>query len=403
MRKVIGHNNLINNMQPNFSKLKPVASQQGQQPDFTKLKLGSVSAPKPQGGLSSFFSGVGNVAKGAVNTLADVGKGIGGAVVNTGLGLSSLFFKGAQGIGKVIGDPQGEQFAKQAGDQTQALQKSVSGIPGMKSIPGKIGQGVGTLATLLSPSEGVAAAKTVATGVGDAMKLPVLAEKGGVIGKTIAYGTQKVLSALPEATVGFGYGKTQGQSNKEALGTGATFGALSTLGEVVGDTWRAFKGGVAENTAKALGMTGKMNATQAVNKIPQSIRALKIISNLAPDIKVLDESGVEKTFDPTKATFYETAQAWTKSRDAIYSAYTDLAKKAGDEGASFTPNDLSKSIKILEDSKANATAAFRSKADSLINDMKVNFGVDTKGGKMLMKNIPLEDMQKFVEKLNTDL
>jgi hypothetical protein len=354
-----------------------------------KVITPEITPTKPKGFLGKIGDAITGKGNSIITSVPNIIGGFAKEAGKTLLGASKL-------VAKIPGTPahQAEKIAQQSGlsSPTQTISDKVSPSLELKGGWQKLGGGLETVAELAAPTDLIAGGKAVAKGVGELVKVP---ESLGIAGKALNYVTQKVLSAIPEATFGGAYGLTKsGGDIKEAGKSAVTFGALSGAGEVAGDVLGSLKGNLTRNVQKALGMTGSMNATQAIEKTPKAIRALKFISNLAPDIKVLDEAGVEKVFDPSKATFYETMQAWTKARDMAYQGYTDLAKQAGDKGAVFSKADFNKVISDLNTATKDSTGAFKTKAASLIKDMKENFGFRT---------TDLQRMQDFVQKVNTDI
>ena len=365
------------------------------------------TTPQPTGFLGKANQVTENISNAGMNTVM----GFGSTVAQAGLGLGQLATGAASaisgGIGKLTGDKGLQQVSQQANQLTQAQKDISKGIfqnPAVTkytgTIPGKIGGFGGDVALIASPTKAVSAAKTAIT---EAPRVISGLEKIGTIpgvGKALSYATKKVLTALPESGVGAAYGGVKGEdAGKSAL----TFGALSGLGEVVGDTFQAFKGGLGENVTKALGVRGKMGVEDAIKKIPQATRALENISKMSKDIKVNDLNGVEKQFEPTKANFYETMQAYKQTRDKIYNAYTELAAKAGDVGAKFKTADFQDVIKTLNGLKENATSGWKTKIDSLVKDLTENYGQVDKNGNVIFKDTDLTKIQKFVEKVNIDV
>ncbi len=221
------------------------------------------------------------------------------------------------------------------------------------------------------------------------------------LGTTIEKGAEGVqnLSGIAGAIAGFGKPSEIGTEVGTAAKT-ATQGVANVANRAVESVTPSLE----ENVGKALGFTGKMNAGSALGKTAQSTRALQTIVDNAPNIKVTDANGIEVPFNPSKATFAETLDAWKQTRDAIYKQYSDLAAKAGGTGAVFTPENFTNLETTLNNVTKNATGAFKTKAASLVKDLQENFGsIDPKTGSVIYKNTPLSDMQDFVEKVNTDV
>lgn len=326
-------------------------------------------------------------------------EGMAKGVASTVTGLESL----GQNALQTITNPIVKGITGQAPVQTKTANQDFGKALAPTNAGQKVGDVLESVAELAAPTDAISAGKDIMEGVGDAAKLPELAEQGGKVAKTIAYTADKVLKALPEAATGTAYGLAHNQTVKQALETGGIFGVLSAGGEAVGDVWNAVKGDVNKNVTKALGITGKMSPTQAVEKVPQAVRALTIMSNLADDITVKTVDGVEKAWEPTKDGFYEGMQALQQTKQKIYDAYSGLAQKAGDAGAAFTESDFGKLASSIKSAAKDATAPFKSKADSLVSDIIQNFGSKDADGNLTFKDTSLSRIQSFLEKINTDV
>lgn len=154
------------------------------------------------------------------------------------------------------------------------------------------------------------------------------------------------------------------------------------------------------DVGKALGFTGKMNAGTALQKTTQSTRALQTLVDNAPNIKVTDANGIQVPFEPSKATFAETLDAFQQTKDAIYEKYTAQAGEAAD----FTAKDFLQVETMLNNVSKNSTGAFKAKAASIVKDLQENYGtVNPITGDVYYKNTPATDIQEFIQKLNTDV
>ena len=367
---------------------------------YSNMKNGAyrvAGTTQPQQPEQSSF--LGNVAKNVAGGVLGVGKTIGEAGINLG----ELPVKGLQYATGKMGMTGASDYLGQMAQESENIKKNIFENPEVTKYTntpgGKIGQFAGDVGMLTSPTKWVAGAKAGMEALPVANKLSQIPKVGGVLSSV----TQRLLNTLPEATVGTGYGLIKGQNPKEALGTGAFFGTLSGLGEVAGDTWRAIKGGLGENTARAIGIRGSMKLGDAAQKIPQAIKAFKTISDNAKDVVVKDLNGVEKAFEPTKATFYETMQALKQTKDNVYNAYTELAQNAGDKGATFTAQDFNNVVDNLKTMAKDSTSSWKSKVNSLIKDLGENFGNVSKSGKVSFKDTELARIQSFVEKVNKDI
>ena len=363
---------------------------------------GAPPAPSQPGYISRVATGL---AQGSVGQeITGIAKGVG----QTLTGIASV----PQNIANAIVPPKGGQSAL---GPTISQQTSSALAPkgGWQQTGNVLEKG----AELLAPTDEISAAKDVMEGADLAKtvaKIPGIGEglvKGAdfvkgipYVGKALSYGAQKVLSALPEAGFGTAYGLSQGQTPGEAVKTGGVFGVLSGLGEVVGDTWRAVKGGVVDNIQKAVPTLNKLTPDQAVKKVPQALDAFKTMANLADDIKVKTVDGLEKQWEPTKDGFYEDLQAFQQSKQKVYDAYTELAKKAGDTGAVFSPENFATVEDDLSKTMKDTTSGFVGKAKSLIGDLQRNFGTfDEDGQFMGYKSTDLSRIQKFIQDVNIDV
>ena len=345
--------------------------------------------------------------------MGTIGK-IGSAIGNFGLGIAKGAGQDIAGMGNVVtkglgyglektGIPGVSQFGKNLQTSSENLYQGSKPVykGAAQNIGGNVGGAIIDTGTLLAPTDVIAGAKDIAKGIDVASK----AKDIPVVGKTLGFIGQKVLNAIPEVATGFGYGKLKGQTNQQAATTGATFGVLSGLGEVVGNTWKAFKGGLADNVQKAIGGVKGKGITEVLGKTQKAVDAFKTMSTMAGDIKVVGDDGVEKAWQPTKTTFGEALQALKQTKDTIYKAYSDVASKAGDEGVAFVKDDFQKVVDNINSEAKNGTSAFKNKAASLIKDLTDNFGVivDNTGKVTSAADTDLMKMQDFLEKVNTDV
>jgi hypothetical protein len=358
------------------------------------------NAPKPQSWQDKAGTMLGNFEYGAVkgitNVSTDLAQGIAGGL---GWAASKLPFKGAQQWGqdltnkaKAIKDTGVMPGAEFASAPSQSFSETAGQAVGkFGSEAAIISAGTPEIAGLKKITSALPYAEQVA-------KIPF-------IGKAAGYVTQKVLNSIPEAGFGYGYSKLMGGTDTEAKQTAATFGILSGMGDVVGDTWRAFKGTLPDNITKALGGIKGKGVSEVLGATKKAQDAFTTIKNLAPDIKVIDAAGVEKVFDPAKATFGETLQAFSKTKDIIYKSYTDLAKQAGDKGAAFIKEDFGKVIDAINAEAKDGTTAFKNKAASLIKDLTDNFGlmIDEQGKVTSAADTSFERIQKFIQKVGVDI
>lgn len=227
-----------------------------------------------------------------------------------------------------------------------------------------------------------------ADAVVDALKI---AAKGAISGTSMG-GVEAVQSG----------GDAQKTIGATELGAGA--GVLSEVLPTIVKNVPWFKKSLGDSVSRALGISGRQTTASLIEKTAKAQEGLSVIADNATGVMVKDINGVEHAFDPSKATFYDTLQAWQIARDNVYKTYTDLAVKAGDEGATFGAQDFNSVISDLQGAAKNSTAAFKNKTASLLKDIADNYGtVNPKTGDVYYKNIPLSDIQSFLEKVNTDV
>lgn len=380
-----------------FSPDDIIANEQKRKQEFA-TSSNTITSPAQNPG---FFSRVGSdLANGSVGQeIIGIGKGIGSTLVGTAkIGSEAL----GQTVGRLTNLASGRGLNPIVDNQqiAQNIDKAVAPTGGWQQV-GNAEEKIGELA---APTDFISGAKDAIEGIGAVKDATGAMESIPAVGKGLSYTTQKVLSAIPEAAFGGLYGLSQGENPKQAAEQGLGFGALSGAGEVVGDAYNAVKGGVVDNINKALGATGKMGVQQALDRIPKAMNAFETMANLASDITVKTPEGVEKAWEPTKDGFYEALQGLQQTKQKVFDAYTDLANQAGGQGVKMTGEDLGKVASKIASEGEDATSAFKSKATSLLNDLKDNFGsYDNKGNFTGFEDTELPRIQKFIQKINTDV
>ncbi len=307
---------------------------------------------------------------------------------------------------------------------SKAGQAIAAPITGQKTPVGlsDIGKGLGVKPDILQPKGKVQEAAGKITQIGEfflpgglekaaigkmneAVDVAKFATRFGAKAGTALTNILKTLST-PAATgtsmAGITAAQTRGDTG--AVTTAGVTGAIAGgFGKTLETLAPALKQSLSENIGKALGFTGKKTTQQVIDNTKSATSALKIIADNATGATVKDINGIEKPYDPLKATFYETLQAWQIARDKVYSTYDSLAIKAGGEGAAFTTKDFNSVINKIESSAKDATSAFKNKATSIISDIKDNFGATTKSGKITFASTDLKRVQTFLENVNTDV
>ena len=199
-----------------------------------------------------------------------------------------------------------------------------------------------------------------------------------------------IASAVP---IGFGTKQVGSQALKTAQYVGEETGT---------GVRRMLTGSLENNVGKAVGMTGRIGLADTEKAIPRAVNAFRTIAKNAKNTMVKDIDGIEKVFEPTKATFGETLQALKQTKDGLYNQWTNMAKEAGEQGVSFGVQDFQKAIESLRKSTANSTTAWRNKAETLIGDMTRNYADETPNG-VVFREVDPSDIQKFIENINVDI
>ena len=307
-----------------------------------------------------------------------------------------------------IGEKIGKKALGAVGIERQAgvLQKPKILEP--KTTAEKFGYGAEQIGEFLLPSSAVVKGSKFLTGVGKGAGLISDAKKTSLGVRALSGATRTAAKAVPEAvsagavTLAQTGGGVEQAKGSALLAAGITAG-LPVLGKVAQKAKGVFTGNLQKDVSRAVGMTGKMGVTQTLGKVERSTRALKTIA-ANKNVIVKDIDGIEKAFDPTKATFGETLQALKSTKDKVYGEYTALAEKAGLSGARFTQKDFKNVITTLEKEGLDATSATKNKVRSLVSDIEQNFGkLNEADGTYYFKNTDLRRIQSFLEKVNVDV
>lgn len=334
----------------------------------------------------------GKIVKEPINALNRFGIGLGTEIGKAGLGLGETALKSFSALTGKSTQPQQEQirniksnvFQKPYEEETSTLTGGVGALTG-KALP------------FIATGGAVTKGQEFLTG----------ATEGIGSGKVVPYLIQKFAQVAPEAVVSGGTEYAiSGGDKQSAIATGIGAGVLSGITHVGSDIYRQLiPQDVKTNVLKSLGMTGKVNLKDAATgkKLNDGVEAYTTISRLAPDIKVVDEYGVEKAFDPTKATNIEMPQALYQAKNKIYQAYSDLASQLGDAGAKFTAKDF---YSVIDDLKkydgAGYTPAYSRKANEIIESLQRFVKTGSRGQKYFA-DTDLPAIQGLVEKINVDV
>lgn len=333
----------------------------------------------------------------------ELGVGIGTELGKAGIGLGETFLKGAgkigEGLDSLFGQtPEKDRYAPVI-DQMENIKENVYEKPFVKekdTLMGKTGSLIGKAAPFIATGGGVKAGQEFLAG----------ATKGlgqGLPG--VPYLIQKFAQVVPEMAVtgGTEYAVTGGDE-KSAKIAAVTAGIFSTLTHVGSDIFRKLiPQDVKTNVMNSLGIRGKTTLQGATGKkADDAVDAYTTISRMSKDIEVIDKNGVSKKFNPVRADYIEMPQALQQTKNKIYEAYTGLAKKAGENGAEFTPDDFSTVIDDLKKyEEAGYTGAYTQKANQIIEALN-RFGKMTKEG-VEFSPTDFTQIQKVVESINTDV
>lgn len=262
----------------------------------------------------------------------------------------------------------------------------------------QFGYGIGEQGAIAAPLGFAAAAAPVAFGLPLSAQMVYSGTKQAITGQTLE---DKISGAL---TAGLGGLGLAGGGVKILAGGAKEIpikaGEISE--PITGEVSKPPKGikmtgSLQKNIKKVIPMTGKMSANEVLTKTTKVARGLGAISYYARDgegIKVNDINEVPKIFEPTKANFYETIQAWQNVRDKIFNKYNDAAVRTGDKGAVFSAEDVQSVINELETTKRNAPPDWKTKVDSLVANLKENYA---------SKDNNLLDIQEYIKKLNVNI
>lgn len=360
-----------------------------------------VKTPKAADVIGAITGGAENIA-GGINALfgpggmnEQLGMGVAKSAAGTAAGAAKLGISGLNYLSKIPGlgflnTPEDSKFMQ----PTKTLEKLAETTTPAEGV-GKFG---GDVAQFFLP--GPTEEKIAMKGLEFIDKLGLGLKTAAVLKTAIRGGTMGA-SMAPVAAVQSGGDPNAILGASLAGGFGGSI--VEGFSQIVKNV-PFFQNKLGENISKALGISGKQTTGSFVAKNEKAIEGLKTIADNAAGAIVKDINGAEHAFDPAKATFQDTIQAWQIARDKVYDAYDALAKQAGDEGATFTQKDFKGVIKTIGDAAKNGTAAFKNKAASLIKDIQDNYGtVNAKDGDIYFRDASLKDIQSFLEHVNTDV
>jgi hypothetical protein len=176
------------------------------------------------------------------------------------------------------------------------------------------------------------------------------------------------------------------QAKTEALFAGGASVGLGALGSLARTTYFPE---LKQSVAKAFGIQGKMSGGQALEEVNKKIAGLGVLKSRASNLKVTLEDGTTAVFDPKKATYSSTLQAWNHARKNVFEEYTSLASKAGQKA----DVDISRVLDGLNETiRQPGLSIYKNSARSLMRDIDNSFDDLTKAS--------IQDVETFVQALN---
>jgi len=266
--------------------------------------------------------------------------------------------------------------------------KSIVDIPEIQQRAetgwGKTGQFATTLAEFLAPSGAIIKGQK-------ALAATKLIQKSGYIGKLAS-------RMIPEAIADFGveYGRT---GNIEKGISSAKWGA-GTVGilNILGDTLKAtYWPEVKESVTRALGLSGKTSAGKVVPQIENKISGLSVMKQMAPETKITGIDGIQKAFNPSKASYFDSVQALASNKNTIYSKYSQLAKEAGEKATVNLTDIVDDLDAVLLQAR---TSDYKNAAQKILGDLYDNFGTRLPDGSTTLKDADIMRLQTFLQDLN---
>lgn len=378
---------------------------------FSKILNGAKAQKQNNQGLqfSGAKTGVGKFFQGAGNIISGIGTGIGRAIGQGGFGLAKTAENTTAALmensknnpvtGPILN--KGAQYIKnKLVPETQDIEKKIFEDPYAqqdKTTSEKIGNTAGSVAPFFETGGPITEAQKVGTTLAE--KVPT------AIGKFL---TKKAAQVIPEAvTTGATQYALSGGDKKSAVETGLSAGILSGLTHIGSDVFSSLiPQTVKDNVSGALKFIGKIGLKGAAEgqKVNDAVSAFTTIHNLSPDISVVDKDGITKKFDPTKTDFQEMAQALYQAKNKIYETYSDLATKAGDQGANFGQKEFEDIKNTLgKYSGKGYTPAFTNKASQIIESLDRFGTVDPTSGNVSFKNTSPAEIQQLIENINQDV
>lgn len=339
-----------------------------------------------------------NLDVGKQNPLTSAGVGIGRSIGKAGLGLGQVFLKGANIVGNTLGTGQNQYDPLIKGIEdikTNVFDKPFETIS--KSSAGKLGEFTGDVAQFVAPTSQITKGQQFLSGISSQTlkNAPKVVQYAGSLASQI----------IPEALVSGAveYGRTGGDLEK-AVDTAKFSGIASGALKGVGDIYKSlYSPELMESSLKALGVTGKKSGGKALNVGEQYVDGLKVLSREAKGAKIKDINGVDKVFEPTKASYDDTLKAWDLAREKMYNQYHALALKTGKLNTAEPLSQIETALKNL--SEQSITTNELNAVRTVLRDLRRNFGIlSSEKGKTVFKgfknNIPAVDLERFLKSLN---
>lgn len=315
-------------------------------------------------------------SNGLMGFLKDVPRGIGKEAGSLATGMGELGRK----IQKALPLPDHWSEAS-ALDQDTPENEALREAFEARTAGEKTGKFIGAAASYLAPTRSVVGAQQLLA------KGAALAPKGT---QTLAKAAARF---LPEAA-GTGAVTTvrSGGDLEEAKDEGLLAGGISLatggLGRLARQTYFPE---LQDSVSKALGIQGKVSGTQAIKDIGRKVAGLGVLKKYAPVIAVKNADGAESRFEPSKATYDTTIQAWTAAKDRIFDAYTAIAKKAGKTATADLTPVMDGLLSTLDEKRM---APYHKAATQLFEDIGRNFPD--------YRNADLVELQTFLKDLNSN-
>ena len=210
--------------------------------------------------------------------------------------------------------------------------------------------------------------KDLASTIGSAAAGGVIGGVAGpVLGKTAEYGGKKIVRGVEKA--------------------------LSPV--------TAYTKSAIENVKKAIPVTTLMKPGQFVKQPEKSLRALRVIHDMSPEITITREGGEQVPFNPKTADYIDTNEAVVQTKQKLFKGISDAYKEMTGKGFTLDPNGSfkidgkeSKLNDYLIHLKASPTTTYEEKnaIEQIMNEMTNMTHAD--GG------IPAEYLQEYMPKLS---